>query len=507
MFERESGVLLHPSSLPSPYGIGDFGPDALRWVKWLTQSEQRLWQVLPLSPVGSGLSPYTCTSSFGGNALLLSPERLHQRGYLSAQELADAQLPHGRLQADQLRRHKLPLLQRAAQRFVEQARGEQRDQFEDFKRTHADWLLDFARYEALKATRGGDSWLSWPREIRQRNAEALARLDAELQEQMELAQALQFLFEDQWQSVRRLANLKRIRVIGDLPIFVALDSADVWAHQHLFQLTPEGEPTAVAGVPPDYFAKDGQRWGNPLYRWSAHEEDGFAWWIRRVSRTLELTDILRIDHFRGFAACWEIPADEPTAVNGRWVPAPGKALFEHVRAALGDELPIIAEDLGIITDDVVALREHFGFPTMRVLQFSFAGPEKLLPHNYPDNCVAYTGTHDNDTTVGWYAAQGEEGGLSSPEALEAERDSFRRYYATDGTNVHWTGIQRLMAGNTKAVLFPLQDVMGLGSEARMNTPGTVGDHNWTWRFDWNQLTPTMTETLRQITQETGRNRA
>lgn len=504
MFQRESGVLLHPTSLPGRFGIGDLGPEALRWIRWLHGADQRLWQVLPLSPVGPGLSPYTCSSSFAGNPLLLSPERLADAGHLSSDELKAAELPSGPVNEAAVMSRKPPLIEAATQRFVASMTPDDRDAFGDYCAKQAYWLVDYARYQACKTLHRGAPWWSWPKPLRAREPSALAALDQQLTTPIEWVKAQQFLFEQQWQSVRRLANLKRIRLIGDLPIFVSLDSADVWSHQHLFQLHADGSPIVVAGVPPDYFAKDGQRWGNPLYDWKAHEAEDFAWWSSRVQRTLELCDILRIDHFRGFAACWEIPAQEPTAVHGRWAPAPGRQLFESVQRRLG-ELPVIAEDLGLITDDVVALREHFGFPTMRVMQFSFGGDKRLLPHNFPRNSVAYTGTHDNDTTVGWYSSPVEEHGLGTKQQVQAERDRFRRYYTTDGADVQWTAIQRLMAGQAAAVIFPLQDIIGLGSEARMNTPGTVGPHNWTWRFSSDQLDDKMQSTLRAITHETHRN--
>ncbi len=504
MFKRESGILLHPTSLPGRFGVGDLGPSALRWVKLLTEAQQKLWQILPLSPVGNGFSPYHCTSSLAGNTLLLSLERLQERGYLHEEELARCAIGDGNIQPELVLAKKPALLLEAARRFIDAARGESRDGFEHFKANQADWLQDFARFEVM-GWKGHGLWTTWPQDLRSRHPDALQALDRDLGEEIELSKALQFLFEEQWQSVRRLANLKHIRVIGDLPIFVSLHSADVWANQHLFRLRPDGSPDVVAGVPPDYFSESGQRWGNPLYDWNAHEAEGFRWWIRRISRSFELTDILRIDHFRGFAACWEIPAEEPTAINGHWEPSPGYALFEAVRAALGSDLPIIAEDLGIITDDVVELREHFGFPTMRVLQFSFGGEPKLLPHNYPRNCVAYTGTHDNETMVQWYESDPVTNGIATAEQVEAQRDHFRRYYSTDGSNVNWTGIHRLMAAHTDAVIYPFQDILGLGAEGRMNTPGTMGEHNWTWRFRWEQVSPHMLETLRVITRETDRN--
>lgn len=504
LFERESGVLLHPSSLPGPYGIGEIGPEAFYWVEHLERMHQSLWQVLPLTPPGTAASPYQGRSSFAGDTMLLSLELLAQQGLLSIDDLDGAKVD-APLEYETLALTRGTLLRRAAVQFLSDLEGEQSDLFEEFCLTQQYWLEDYARYQAIKNARAGDDWLSWPDELRKRDPAALETVDFELRNPIQVEKALQFLFETQWQSLRRETNRRQIRIVGDLPIFVALDSADVWASQHLFRLDSSGRPTAVAGVPPDYFSKDGQRWGNPLFDWEAHEREGFEWWSRRLRRTLEMTDVTRIDHFRGFAACWEIPADEPTAINGRWVPAPGRALFEALARELGSDLPIIAEDLGIITDDVVELREAFNLPTMRVLQFSFTGEEKLLPSAYPENSVVYTGTHDNDTIVGWYSGKLEDNSTLTASELEAERDRVRRYYSTDGTNIQFTAIRGVLATRASAAIFPVQDIMGLGSEARMNTPGTVGPHNWSWRFRWDQLTPGAMETIRAITRETGRN--
>lgn len=505
LFNRESGILLHPTSLPGPYGIGDLGPEAFRFVDWLSQSRQGLWQVLPLTPVGQGFSPYYCSSSFANNVLLLSLEALLEEGWLELPQgaLAALRSPERTLNAERVLREKLPLLRFAAARFLAHAPPARRDAFEGFQREQG-WLRDFARYVALGQRFEGRSWSDWPLELRQREPEALARVDRELAEAIAVAEVLQFLVESQWQALRAHANRHGIRIVGDVPIFVAHDSADVWAAQELFHLDEHGRPTVVSGVPPDYFAKEGQRWGNPMYAWERHREQGFSWWLARLGRTLSMADIVRIDHFRGFAACWEIPASEPTAIHGRWAPSPGKELFEHFVRRFGPDLPIIAEDLGIITDDVVALRDGFGLPTMRVVQFSFNGQEELLPRHYPRNCVAYSGTHDNDTLVGWYHGSAE-GRVLDAAAIERERDQVRRYYSTDGTDIQWTCIRDLLESSCAAVIVPMQDVLGLGSEARMNTPGTVGPHNWRWRFSWDQVEERMVTTLRQLTAGARRN--
>jgi 4-alpha-glucanotransferase len=507
LFKRESGILLHPSSLPGSYGSGELGPEALRFIDFLTRMRQSLWQVLPLTPPGTAFSPYQGGSSFAGNVLLLSLDLLELRGLLDPLDTSvidAARQEEGPLDAARLTRKKLPLLRHAAAQFLAQLEGREENEFRAFQQRQGYWLRDYARYQALQRRFDGTPWFEWPMPLRQRDAAALAEVDHDLAVNIELEEALQFLFEQQWLAVRRHANRAGVRVLGDLPIFVSHDSADVWAAQKLFQLDSAGQPLAVAGVPPDYFSASGQRWGNPLYAWDEHRREGFQWWTRRVQRTLEMTDLLRIDHFRGFAACWEIPAEEPTAIRGRWVEAPGYELLQQLVNALGPELPIVAEDLGIITDDVVALREYFGLPTMRVLQFSFTGEEKLLPHHYPRNCVAYTGTHDNDTIVGWYAGVPDQT-LASPAEVAAERDRVRRYYSTDGTDIQWTCMKALLESQCAAAVFPLQDVMGLGSEARMNTPGTVGPHNWSWRFRWDQLEERMVEGLAYITRAAGRN--
>lgn len=505
LFRRESGVLLHPSSLPGPYGVGELGAEARRWVSLLEQMGQRLWQVLPLTPPGTAFSPYQGRSSFAGDVMLLSLDELVSDGLLSPSEVAPLNVNAPRLDFDWLEMRRPPVLRKAALRFMSDATADDRNAFEAFCQHQKYWLQDYARYQAIKNARAGDGWLLWPDDLRARDPRALDTVDFELASAIRVEQALQFLFDRQWRSLRREANRRNIRLIGDLPIFVALDSADVWASQELFRLDSSGNPTAVAGVPPDYFSKSGQRWGNPLYDWEAHARQSFRWWRSRILRTLELTDLIRIDHFRGFAACWEIPADEPTAVNGAWVPAPGRALFELLRHDLGAELPIIAEDLGIITDDVVELRDEFLLPTMRVLQFSFNGEARLLPDRYPVNCVCYTGTHDNDTIVGWYNDDGEGNEALSGQELSAERDRVRRYYATDGTNIHYTAIKAALGTRAAAAIFPVQDAMGLGSEARLNIPGTVGPHNWSWRMRWADLTPEAVATVRAITAETGRN--
>jgi 4-alpha-glucanotransferase len=380
--------------------------------------------------------------------------------------------------------------------------------FEVFCEREADWLDDWAMFIALKHEHQLKPWTDWPRGIALREETAMAEVMSGLEAEIEEAKALQFLFYRQWNKLRIRAKELGISIIGDIPIFAAHDSADVWANRELFHLDANGNPTVVAGVPPDYFAATGQRWGNPLYKWERHQRTGFAWWKARLRKTLSLVDVVRIDHFRGFAAYWEIPASEATAVNGRWVKSPGDALFNAIKEELG-ELPIIAEDLGLITPDVIALRDRHGLPGMRVLQFAFGAdalaPE-YVPENYPENCVAYTGTHDNDTTWGYFNSGADEHTTRTEAMVEKERANILAYMQTDGSQIHWDFIERVWQSKAKLVICPLQDVLGLGSEARMNIPGKSGEF-WTWRFRWDQLTPALEWKLKQVTSKHGRTAA
>lgn len=476
-FERSSGILLHPTSLPGGHGIGDLGDEAFRWVDFLAAGGQRLWQLLPLGPTGYGDSPYQCFSAFAGNPYLISLDRLHERGLLTESDLADppdanpSEIDYGAVIP-----YKLERLERAAERFRETADADARAAFERFCDDHADWLDDYALFMAIKESFGGHGWNTWDEELRLRDPAALDRARSEHAEAIERHKLWQHFFDRQWRAVKEYANENDIRIVGDIPIFVAYDSADTWANPELFFFDEDGNPTVVAGVPPDYFSETGQRWGNPLYRWTEMKQNGYRWWIRRFESTLEFVDIVRVDHFRGFEAYWEIPAEEPTAEKGRWVRGPGQDFFDAIHAALGD-LPIIAEDLGVITPGVEELRDRNDLPGMKVLQFAFAGDasDAYLPHNYERNCVVYTGTHDNDTTKGWYE-----------KAPEAERDFVRRYLARGDENIVWELIRLAQASVADLAIFPLQDALALGSEARMNTPGKPAG-NWTWRFTWDRV--------------------
>jgi 4-alpha-glucanotransferase len=491
-FPRSSGVLLHPTSLPGPGGIGELGDHAVRWLDFLAAAGQRRWQVMPLGPTGYGDSPYQSFSSFAGNPYLVSLERLRDEGWLAADDLA-LDLPAERVDYGPVITARLELLGRAAHAFGERAGDAERAAFDAFCRREADWLDDFALFMALKEAHGGRPWNEWEPALRDRDAGALAAAARAHAASLTRHKLWQHWFDRQWSVVRAHARARDIQIVGDVPIFVAFDSADTWANRELFHLDDEGNPTVIAGVPPDYFSATGQRWGNPLYRWERLAEDGFAWWIRRIERTLELVDLLRIDHFRGFAAYWEIPASEPTAVKGAWVPGPGQAFFDALAGSLG-ALPIIAEDLGVITPDVEALRDDNHLPGMKVLQFAFAGgaDDPYLPHTYGRTAVVYTGTHDNDTTRGWYE-----------KAPEVERDFVRRYLGRSDEAIAWELWRLASSSVADLAIAPLQDLLGLGSEARMNTPG-VAAGNWTWRFTWEMIPEWLAPQLRDMAEVHGR---
>ncbi|NPA92272.1 MAG: 4-alpha-glucanotransferase [Chloroflexi bacterium] len=471
---RASGLLLHPTSLPGPFGIGDLGPEARSFADALARAGCMFWQVLPLGPTGYGDSPYQTFSAFAGNPYLISPEDLQADGLLTPDDLAHRPaFPTAQVDYAAVIPWKRALLQRAYARFREGHFPHLEAELAAFQKNQQAWLDDFALFMALKEAHQGAPWTAWPEPLRSRDPQALARARTSLADAVGQVVFEQFLFFRQWRALRRFASERGVQFIGDAPIFVAHDSADVWAHPELFCLDETGQPTVVAGVPPDYFSATGQRWGNPLYCWEAHRQQGYAWWLARLRTLLDLVDVVRLDHFRGFAAYWEVPADAPTAETGRWVPGPGAAFFAAVRDTLGAP-PLIAEDLGVITPDVVALREQFGFPGMKVLVFAFdSGPgNPFLPHNYTSpNFVVYTGTHDNDTAVGWWQRASEE-----------EKDFLRRYLATDGRDVAWDLIRAAWRSVAKWAIAPVQDVLSLDNRARMNYPGRLGG-NWAWRME------------------------
>jgi 4-alpha-glucanotransferase len=500
-FDRASGLLLHITSLPSYGGIGDLGPAAYEFADFLAAAKQRLWQVLPLSPTGYGNSPYAALSAFAGNPLLVSLEKLVDWGWIKGERIANLAGRSGHIHFEEVARQKVPLLTEAARNFLHRHNeqpylAEQWARFDGYCRTNATWLNDYARYRVLRKRFGSACWNEWPKEFACRNPDALARLEQESGEELAIVQAIQFAFDEQWSALRRYCAERDIRIIGDVAIFVSYDSADVWTHPELFELKEDLLPERVAGVPPDYFSKTGQRWGNPIYRWDVLEQRGFDWWIDRIRRSHSLYDIIRLDHFRGFEAYWSIPAEDDTAVNGEWVKAPGAALFAKLKESLGD-LQFIAEDLGVITPEVDALREQFGFPGMRILQFGFSsrGAHNYLPHRFENNAVVYTGTHDNDTARGWW-----ENGASAVEKAAAET-----YLNPGREGVVWPLIRAAMTSVADICLFPVQDILELGSDARMNVPSRADD-NWGWRCPEGALVPKLAKKLAALTEVTDRDR-
>jgi 4-alpha-glucanotransferase len=505
-FPRASGILLHPTSLPGPYGVGDLGAEAYAFIDFLAGAGQTLWQVLPLGPTGYGDSPYQCFSAFAGNTLLISPDKLIDEGLLNKQDVAAAPPSTGeRIDYGPVIEAKQKLLWRAFENFKRTNDTSLRSEFDAFCHHAAAWLDDYALFRAMKDVRDGAAWYNWEQPMVARDAGALAAARTHLSDKIEARKFWQFLFFKQWAALKTYANERRIQIVGDIPIFVAHDSADVWVNKHLFKLHEDGSPQVVAGVPPDYFSQTGQLWGNPLYDWERMRAEGFRWWIERISALLHEFDILRIDHFRGFAASWEIPGGDKTAERGHWVEAPGRELFTAIKDALGD-LPIIAEDLGVITPDVEALRDDFGFPGMRILQFAFGGDTKNidLPHNYHPNLVAYTGTHDNDTTVGWFNSKAGAGSTRTAEQIERERNFCLKYLHTQGREIHWDFIRTVLASVANTAIVPLQDVLGCGTEARMNLPNST-DGNWGWRYKKKALTAKVRARLKDLSELYGRN--
>lgn len=490
-FERSGGILLHPTSLPGPYGIGDLGPQAYGFVDWLVSTGCNLWQILPLGPTGYGDSPYQCFSAFAGNPYLISFDALLEDGLLSPDDLAELpDLNAARVDYGMLIPWKLDLLQRAFSRLPS-ASGELRGEFDKFRKENAAWLDDYALFMSLKEANGGGAWSGWDKSLRNRGKTALAKARKEHAENITQHSFYQFLFFRQWQRLRAYVNERGIKIIGDIPIFIAYDSADAWAHPDLFFLDDDSLPTVVAGVPPDYFSATGQLWGNPLYRWDVHRESGYAWWLERFRSVLQFVDVVRLDHFRGFAGYYEIPFGAPTAETGQWMTGPGKDFFTTISRDLMEAgkgtLPIIAEDLGVITPDVVELREKFHLPGMRILQFGFSGADNpFLPHNYVTNCVAYTGTHDNDTACGWFDSAPEE-----------ERKFALRYLKSDGSDFAWDLIRGIWSSVAVYALTPMQDVLSLGTEARMNYPSRLGG-NWGWRMQEEDMSPALAERLREL---------
>jgi len=493
-FPRCAGILLHPTSLPGGIGIGDLGEMAYRFVDFLVESGQSVWQILPLGPTGYGDSPYACFSAFAGNPLLINLAWLAAEGDIAPQELKQApNFPADRVDFGPVISFKLAMLHRAARQFRQNASAEQQATFETFRAENAAWLEDYALFMALKDAHGGAVWNTWEWELASRQPAALAEWRERLAEAIFAQCYFQYQFFRQWGELKRYANEKGIRIMGDVPIFVAYDSVDVWAHLELFMLDEDLLSIAVAGVPPDYFSPTGQLWGNPLYRWDVIAENDYAWWIERIRQTLSMVDIVRLDHFRGFAAYWQIPAGEPTAVKGKWMPGPGAELFSALFQALG-ELPIVAEDLGHMTPDVGIVRDKFNFPGMSILQFAFDSwaENSYLPHNLLQNSVVYTGTHDNDTTMGWFNSRGKD-----------EIQYLQRYLGPVSEQVNWSFIRMAYRTVADMAIVPLQDILGLDTESRMNMPGKLGG-NWSWRFQMPDLLPQYRHALAQMVQVYGR---
>jgi 4-alpha-glucanotransferase len=484
---RSSGILLHPSSLPSPYGIGDLGPTAFAWVDFLAEAGCSYWQLLPLGPTGFGDSPYQSFSSFAGNPLLISPDALIADKLLTHQDLLEAPVfPEDKVDFSVVNAWKSVLLTKAHQGLS--ANAQLNDAFANFRRQEAAWLDDYALFVAIKEEQAGVAWLDWPIPLRDREAAAITSAKARLAKQIEIIAFAQFLFFSQWVALRSHMAERGIQVIGDLPIYVAQDSVDVWTRPELFQLNTDGSPIAVAGVPPDYFSETGQLWGNPLYRWDLHAKDDFAWWRARISASLNMLDILRLDHFRGFVDYWAVPAGDSTAINGTWQQGPGESFFHALKTKFG-ELPIIAEDLGEISPAVFNLRDQFSLPGMKILQFAFDDglEHDFLPHNYPQNCVAYTGTHDNDTTLGWYK--------SAPESERAFCDDYLK--RGQGDDIAWNFIHAIWSSAANLAIAPMQDILSLDSSARMNLPSS-SQGNWTWRMKTEALSPQLVNRLVQL---------
>ena len=491
LLQRRAGVVLHPTSLPGPHGSGDFGPDAYRFVDWLQSAGQTLWQTLPLGPVGPGYSPYMGSSAFAGNPALVAFEPMRERGWLTARSL-QASFDPLRVDYPSVSAWRLQKLREAFAGFGKRAKAAEKNALHEWVQSQLSWLDDYALFMALDTHFSGAIWPDWPTGLARRAPEAMAQARSEFAHEIAFWCFVQWQFDVQWQAIRTYAHDRQVLVVGDLPIFVAHHSADCWARPDLYLLDDAGHPKVVAGVPPDFFSETGQRWGNPLYDWAAMKSDGYRWWIERMRRQLSLADIVRIDHFRGFADYWEIPADEPTAIHGRWQAGPGDDLFVALASAMG-ELPIIAEDLGIITPEVTALRLRVGFPGMKILQFGFSGDEGhvFLPPNYEPGTVVYTGTHDNDTVRGWWAS-----------CTEHERYFAGRYLNTGPQDVHWAMLGATNRSVAGIALCQLQDALGLDGSHRMNTPGSMGC--WTWRFSWDWFDPSVSQKMAQLARESSR---
>ncbi len=487
-FPRSAGTLLHPTSLPGDFGIGDFGPEARNFIKFLTDTGQSIWQVLPLTPTGYGNSPYASYSAFAGNVYLISPELLHQKGLLTEEQLDTARIQGGvQVDYEHAFQHKDRLFEIAAENFFDTAGKAEVKAFEAFKTDHQSWLDDYVLFMVCFLNSDKKPWNLWDEALAGRDEKALKEFAAEHENEIRHQYWLQFEFYNQWLELKEYANERGVRIIGDIPIFVDHNSADVWANPEFFEVDEKGNRKLVAGVPPDYFSETGQLWGNPLYKWDAMEKDGFSWWVARFKHMFFLCDAIRVDHFRGFEAYWEVKASEKTAIKGRWVKGPGYKLFDKIMEECG-EVPMIAEDLGVMTPEVEELRDHYNFPGMKIIQFAFDADSKnaFLPHNYSQNCVTYSGTHDNDTSIGWFNA-----------APEHEKHHARTYCKSDGSEINWDFIRLGLLSVADQAIFSLQDFMSLDTEHRVNFPGTV-DGNWLWRYTTDMLKQVDGERIRKL---------
>ena len=492
--KRTNGILLHPTSLPGPFGSGDFGQSAYQFVDWLKSAGQSYWQILPLGEIGPGNSPYMSCSAFAGNMLLIDLVDLAEQGWLTDADLVPSPDINDRhVDFGVVIPYRMQRLRKASTTFFSNTSKLQAD-YENFCLSESVWLDDYALFKAIEHKEMGCGWSHWPVDLANREPQALVKFVQTFENEINFWKFCQWRFARQWQSLKQYANDAGIYLVGDVPIFVAYQSSDVWANQGLFELNAAGLPNVVAGVPPDYFSETGQLWGNPLYNWDKHEATEYAWWVSRLGHALKSFDIVRIDHFRGFSEYWEVPAEEKTAMNGRWMPGPGGKLFSAFQVAFGDDLPIIAEDLGLITADVIKLRDDFLLPGMRILQFAFGDGETnhFLPHHYVTNTVAYTGTHDNDTTQGWWNTLAQH-----------EKGFALKYLNSDGLAIHIDMMKALSSSAANTVIFPLQDVLGLSGEHRMNFPG-LPQGNWEWRFTWKMLDPTHLAFLKSLSIEHNR---
>ncbi len=503
--QRASGLLLHITSLPGRYGIGDMGPEAYRFADFLEASGQSVWQMLPLVPTGYGYSPYAAPSTYAGNALLISPDILIEQGLLVPDDVVNTpQYPSDKVLYHDVSAYKYSLLKKAWERFKKRDSVEQNEAFASYCSNQESWLSDYALFKAIKNQHDELEWMTWSAGLRNREQDALDRFSIEHADTIDMIKFWQYLFEKQWRALRSYCNERSINIWGDLPIYVAQDSADVWANRNLFTLDEDGYPTTIAGVPPDYFSETGQRWGNPLYRWDTMKATGYSWWISRMSRILELVDMVRLDHFRGFEAYWEVPASEETAINGVWREGPGPDLFVALEKELG-QIPIIAENLGVITSGVTDLMEQFDFPGMAILQFAFDTDDsnEFLPHNYPESIVAYTGTHDNDTFMGWWTNTASTQGADEIARAKAYCASYLELDQNHPEELPWQGLKSLMKSRARFVVTPVQDLLGLDANARMNTPGTTYD-NWNWRLEDGLLTAELAGRLASLSESTRR---